>query len=107
MGDKTYIVCSIAVIIYTAKEGSSSIFTNVLRQKVAAAWVFIEEVGHIMNGTRDADQWTSFGLGLICACVSKRGAPSRWSLTALPINDWQVIIVRWPRELLLGLTQAF
>lgn len=34
--------------------------------------MFIEEVRHIMNETRDTDQWTGLGLGLVCTRVSEK-----------------------------------
>lgn len=99
---------SVAVIVHTTKKGRSSISTNVLRQKVPATWMFIEEVGHIVNETCDANQWTGLGLGLVYARhVSENEACPRWSLTAFPINDRQVGVVGRPGKLLLGLTQTF
>lgn len=64
-GDNAYVVCSIAVIIYSAEEGGSSIFTDVLGQKMSATRVFIKEVRHVMNETSNADQWARLGLGQI------------------------------------------
>lgn len=103
---KAYIVRSIAVIIHSTKEGSSSIFTNVLGQKVTASWMLIKEVGHIMDKTSDTDQGTRLGLCLVYTRVSKTSTSTRQSLTALPVYDRKVAIVRWPRELLLGLAQT-
>lgn len=36
----------------------------------------------------------------------KRGTFPRRSLTALPVDHGKVAIIRWPRELLLSLTQT-
>lgn len=69
---KTYIVCSIAVVVYTAEKGSGSIPTNVLGQKMPAAWMFIKEVGHIMNETSNGDQGTRLGLGLVYLRVNEK-----------------------------------
>jgi hypothetical protein len=63
--NNTYIVRSIAVIVHSTEKGSSSISTNLLGQKVLASWVFIKEVGHIMNETTNTDQGTRLGLGTV------------------------------------------
>lgn len=64
-GSKAYIVRSIAVVIHSTEEGSGSISTNVFGQKMPASWVFIKEVGHIVNETSDADQGTRLSLRLV------------------------------------------
>lgn len=64
-GSKAYIVRSVAVIIHSTEKGSGSIFANVLGQKVPASWMFIEEVGYVMDKTSDTDQGTRLGLGLV------------------------------------------
>lgn len=73
MGDsKAYIVRSIAMIIHSTEEGSGGILTNVLGQKVSASWMFIKEVGHIMNETSDTDQRTRLGLSLVYIRVNEK-----------------------------------
>ena len=69
---KTYIVCSIAVVVHPTEEGSRGISANVFGQKVPAARMLIKEVGHIMNETGNADQGTCLGLGLVYTRVSKK-----------------------------------
>lgn len=73
-GSKAYIVRSITVIIHSTEKGSGSISTNLLGQKVSASWMFIKEVGHVMDKTSDTDQGTRLGLGLVYNESAKRNA---------------------------------
>ena len=75
------------MVIDTTKEGCCRILANVLDQEMTATGMLIKKVRDIMNETSDDDQRTL----------------ERLLLIAFPRNDGQVVTIRRPGEMFLGL----
>ena len=56
------IVCSIRVVVNTAKERSGRVFANILREQMATTRVLVEEGRDIMDEATDNDERASLGL---------------------------------------------
>jgi hypothetical protein len=63
---RIYVVCSIAMIVDPTKERSRRVLPNILDQEMSSARMLVNEIGNVMNETRNKDKWALRRLLLDC-----------------------------------------